>query len=251
MLDRLLILAVLATVSTLVAAASSGAEVGAEDAPSWKGKVSLGGSLSRGNVNSLKGTLEAGAERAFDPHLVRLGLFAAYGESDSSGKNEVDNNKQELREYYRYSFSERFYAYGDSLQGRDTVQNIKFRFLANAGPGWRAWHAGEDQFLDLELGIGYRNESRRGDDNRSDVTGRLGAAFAQLIGPARFRQTGEFLLPLNDTGGWLAKARTSLSFPLTDAWSFENSLLLEYNNKPAASTKAFELDYIISLVYSF
>jgi putative salt-induced outer membrane protein YdiY len=227
-------------------------EVKQPEGPAWTGKVALGGSLSLGTNDSLKGVLEAGAERVFDPHLLRFGLYAAYGSTKNKGESrETDNNKQEVTEYYRYTFSERFFVYGDSLQGRDLVQNIKFRFLASAGPGWRAWYAGDKDFLDLELGIGYRNESRRGDDDRSDVTGRVGATFAKLLGPAEFRQTAEYLLPFNQTGAWLATGKASLSFPLTEAWSFENSLLLEYNNKPPDSTKNEKLDYIISLVYSF
>ena len=71
-------------------------------------------------------------------------------------------------------------------------------------------------------------------------------AFVASLG-----QTGEFLLPFNDTNGWLARARTSLSFPITDAWAFENSLTLEYLNDAPPLTDEFTLDYIVSLVYSF
>jgi len=228
--------------------------------PAWAGKVSVGGSLSRGNVNSIKGVVEATAERVFDPHLVRLGALAAYGENQTSGAGKtVDNDKQEITEYYRYSFSESIFAYVDSLQGRDSVQGIKFRFLGNFGPGWRAWHMGDKQFLDLETGVGYRYEHRIGKGNDIDgANARFAATYANLLGPAEFRQTGEFLLPFDDTSGWLAKARTALSFPLTTSWSFENALLIEYNNRPAASAPAgtgflnkFELDYIVSLVYLF
>ena len=244
---RLMLVALASLIFTAAAAAE---DEPAE--PAWTGKVSLGGSLSMGTNDSLKGVLEAGAERSFDPHLLRFGVYAAYGSTKNKGNSrETDNNKQEITEYYRHSLSDRFYVYTDSLQGRDLVQNIKFRFLAGAGPGWRVWEAGEKEYLDLEIGIGYRNESRRGDDDRSDVTGRVGTTWSKLIGPAEFKQTADFLLPFNETGAWLAKGRTSLSFPLTAAWAFDNSLLLEFNNSPPANTKNEKLDYIISLVYSF
>ena len=240
--------------AVLVAAAFGFPAIAEEtaDAPAaWKGKISLGGSLSRGNVDSLNGVLKADAERDFDPHLVRLGFHAGYGESDG----DKDNDKQDLREYYRYAFRDRLYTYADSLQGRDSVQNIDFRFLVNAGPGYRVWQGGDKRYFDVEGGVGYRHELRRRSSDRSDPTGRVAVDYANLIGIAEFQQTGKFLLPFDDTSAWLARATTSLSFPITDAWSFENSLILEYNNDPAVEDgvplEEFELDYVVSLVYSF
>ena len=240
--------------SILVASAFSGpalAEETADTPPAWKGQISLGGSLSRGNVDTIAGVLKANAERASDPHLLRLRLYAEYGESDG----DKDDDDQDLNEHYRFSFNDRLFAYVDSLQGRDSVQNIDFRFLVNAGPGYRVWQKGDKQYFDVEGGVGYRHELRHRDSDRSDPTGRVAADYANMIGIAEFQQTGEFLLPFNDTGAWLAKARTSLSFRLTETWSFENSLNLEYNNDPALDDgvllKKFELDYVVSLVYSF
>ena len=78
-----------------------------------------------------------------------------------------------------------------------------------------------------------------------------GGSFSTLIGPAELTQNATFLMPFNQTSAWIAKARTGLSFPLTDSWSFENALILLYDNRPVVDTKSFNLDYIVSLVYSF
>ena len=246
-----------ATCAALCTLALAATAVADDAPPGWAGKVSLGGSISRGTTDSLSGNLEATAERSWDDHLLRLGLRAAYGRTDPDGGHNArtDNDEQYLTQYYRYTASKRLYLFGDFEQSRDAVQDIDFRLIANAGPGYRIWEGGEKRYLDVEGGIGYRHESRSGDANLDNVLGRTAATFSTSIDAATFVQTAEFLLPFDSTGEWLARARTSLAFPLTQSWSFENSLNLEYQNDPAGDppneNANLELDYIVSLVYSF
>ena len=87
--------------------------------------------------------------------------------------------------------------------------------------------------------------------SRNDVNGRVAANFLRVFGIAEFGQSAEFLLPFNDTSGWIARGTTRLSFPIASGWSFANTLALEYFNTPPSGSKSFELDYIISLVYAF
>lgn len=249
-------------------------EVPAEE-PGWTGSVSLGGSLSAGTTNTFSGNLSIDGEREFGANLVRLGLDARYGttktKADPSYVTQTD--EQKLTQYLRHSPSDRFYIYGESEEARDSVRNIDERFLVTVGPGYKVWGEEDGAFLDLEGGIGYRYENYGGlfdplpggpgnlpipgdgiplrQESRNDITGRAAFNFKDKFGAADFGQTGEFILPFNDTSGWLARAETKLSFPVLESWSFVNTLGLEYNNAAAVGTKKFELDYVVSLEYKF
>jgi putative salt-induced outer membrane protein YdiY len=233
--------------AVLVAAASSAEEPSEEQDTSWRGKVALGGSVTAGNSDAVKLNFGALGEKQWGDHLVKLELLASYGRSNGS----TDSDKQSLSEYYRHSLRDRLYVYVDALQGRDSVQDIDFRFLLNSGPGWHLWETSAQEFFDIEIGLGYRYENYSTAGSRNDVVGRTAVLYSNLFGPAEFTQSAEFLLPFNDTGGWLATARTTLAFPLTDSWSFTNSLLIEYLNAPVAGNKGFDLEYVVGLSYAF
>ncbi|MCA9512280.1 MAG: DUF481 domain-containing protein [Myxococcota bacterium] len=230
----------------------------AED-PGWTGKISLGGNISSGTINSYGGTIDAGTENSWGPHNVKLGAFANYSHNDGGKKDSAVTtaNEQRLTQYYRFIPSDSWYWYGNLEQARDTVRNIELRLLANTGPGYRFWHADDKNLFEAEAGVGYRYEDY-GDvpgnipeRSRNDVNGRVAANFLRVFGIAEFGQSAEFLLPFNDTSGWIARGTTRLSFPIASGWSFANTLALEYFNTPPSGSKSFELDYIISLVYAF
>ena len=226
----------------------------------WTGAVSLGGSLSAGTTNSFSGNLSIGGEREWGANLLRLNFDAKYGTTKRKYTAGVtDTDEQKLKQYLRHSFSDRFYLYAEAEQGRDSVRNIDQRILVTVGPGYKVWDDEDGAFLDLEGGIGYRYENLGGitdpvlvrEKSRNDITGRAAFTFKDKFGAADFDQTGEFILPFNETNGWLARAETKLSFPILESWSFVNTLGLEYNNAPAKDTDKFELDYIVSLEYMF
>ena len=258
---RFSLAALLALALAAPASAQDEAPPDAPEAPEekgWTGKVSLGGNLSSGTTDSFGGAVDVGAERTWGKHEVKLGAFLSYGRTNSPGARAVtQTNEQRLTQYYSYSPTERFYWYGNLEQARDTVRNIELRLFANTGPGYRIWHVDDLNQLDGELGIGYRYEDYGGirtvgrEPSRNDVNGRAAFTFLRTLGIAQFGQTGEFLLPFNDTGGWIARGKTTLSFPLVAGWAFENALQMEYFNDPPSGSKSFELDYIVSLVNAF
>lgn len=245
-------------------------EAAPEEDPGWKTKVALGATISSGTTDSFGGSIDAGTGREWEHHKLHFGLFASYGRTDGgpSDAATTQSNEQRLTQSYRYIPGERFYWYGALEEARDPVRNIELRLLASTGPGYRVWHVDDKNLLDLEAGVGYRYEDYGNifdptpggalpipfplfEPSRNDVNGRAAFNFLRVFGIAEFGQSGEFLLPFNDTSGWIARGTTRLSFPIADGWSFANTLALEYFNDPPRDTEKFELDYIVSLVLDF
>jgi putative salt-induced outer membrane protein YdiY len=245
--DRWVQLSALALMA--VAPLAALAEEAPEKPPAWTGQVSLAGSLAAGNSDVFAATFEASAERAWESNEVRLGLFAVYGRSNG----DTDSDKQSATGEWRRYLSERLFAYGSTEVGRDGIQEIRWRLVATVGPGWRAWKAGEEEYLDLETGLGYRHEDYSGDRSALHAADLRAALHYQDRWGAylEFSQTAEFLMPVNQTGDWLGRSETVLALPLGEAWRFRNSLRVDYLNNPAAGNEKYDLLVGVGLEYRF
>ncbi|MEE8582043.1 MAG: DUF481 domain-containing protein [Myxococcota bacterium] len=215
----------------------------------WSGELVIGASLASGDVDVFTGHLKAGAERKWTADTLRLGWNGIYGITDG----EQNANAQAATADWRHFFSERIFSYVDAEVGRDTIQQINWRFIGNTGPGWRAWEAGEKRHLDLELGIGYRHEEYRGvTPTRDDANVRFAFEHLNRVGEVlEVAHTGEFLLPVNDPEGFLARTELVLAVPLGASWHFRNGVALEYANEPAVGNEEVNIKASAGLEYRF
>lgn len=235
------------------AAAPAEGEAPAEDEAAedlgWTGKVVLGASLATGDVDAFSGHFEAGAERKWKKDVLRFGLNAIYGVTD--GDENAD--AQAATSDWRHFFTERVYSYVDGEFGRDSIQEIQWRFITNAGPGWRVWMVDDKRHLDLETGVGYRHEEYDNDTpTRDDVNIRFAFEHANVLGPVlEMVHTAEFLLPANDPEGFLARTNLTLAVPIGAGWHFSNSVGLEYLNEPAEGNEEVNIKATSGLEYRF
>lgn len=271
--SRLVVRAALAALALALSLPAFAEDAAApEEDPGWKTTVALGATISSGTTDSFGGSIDAATGREWEHHKAHFGLFASYGRTDGgpSDAATTQSNEQRLTQAYRYIPRERFYWYVALEEARDPVRNIELRLLASTGPGYRVWHVDDKNLFDVEVGVGYRYEDYGNivdltpgivppaltptpefEPSRNDVNGRAAFNYLRMFGVAEFGQSGEFLLPFNDTKGWIARGTTRLSFPIVDGWAFANTLALEYFNDPPKDSEKFELDYIVSLVLAF
>ncbi|MCG8591527.1 MAG: DUF481 domain-containing protein [Proteobacteria bacterium] len=221
-----------------------------EAAPSWSGKLRLGGSLATGDTDAFAGSLFAEAERAWSANVVTLATDNIWGEAD--GDTNAKANKATAR--YRRDFSaKRWFLYAELEGGRDVIQDINWRVLVNLGPGWRLWTLDDKQYLDLELGAGYRHESYRGETaDRDDTNLRLATVFKRRLGESvELTHDFKFLLPVNDPKGFLGRTGIELAAPLVEGWFFDAAFRLEYLNEPAEDNQSLNTKTTFGLEYRF
>ena len=219
------------------------------EATGWNGRVALGASLAAGNSDVFTSSLDALLQRDWTHDHLEFRLFAAYGTSE--GQKNVDN--QLLGTLWRHYYRPEFYSYLGVEAGRDDVQDVQLRLLANVGAGWTPWKVGDHRRLDLEAGLGYRMESFTGSEpTRYDLTFRGALVFKDVwFDDVRFTQTAEFIFPVTDPGAHLTRAESSLVVPIAGAWSFRTSLRLQYQGRPADDRRALDLLATIGLEYEF
>jgi putative salt-induced outer membrane protein len=247
-------LAILACVCVLAAgggaAAESGEDTGGDEG--WTGGISLGASLTTGETDSFAGNAQAKTQRELDGDRFRFGLEAFYGKSDG----EVDANAQKAtgshRRWLGAEGSRTWYWDTGAEIGRDTIQDINWRALANTGPGRRLWQAGEKRYFDLEAGLGYRHEEYRGDtDTRDDVNARVASEYSEKLGSLEILHTLELLEPMNDPKGFLGRTDLKLSLPIIGSWKFSLRVNLEYQNDPADDAEKVNTKSSVGLEYAF
>lgn len=242
--------ALLACAAALVAAGAS-AEEAAED-EGWTGSVVVGATLTTGETDSFAGSALAKTERELEIDRIRFGLEGYYGTTDG----DVDANAQKAtgshRRWLGAGGAKTWYWETGAELGRDTIQDINWRALANTGPGRRVWQAGEKRYLDLEAGLGYRHEEYRGDtETRDDVNARVASEYSEKLGNLEILHTLELLEPLNDPKGFLGRTDLKLSLPIVGAWKFSARFNLEYQNDPADEAEKVNTKSSLGLEYAF
>jgi putative salt-induced outer membrane protein YdiY len=245
----------LAVLSLLWLCLPAYAQEGEADGKKWTGSVNFGATLTTGTTDSFSGNAQADAERAWESDTLKFGLDAIYGRADG----EDNANNQAVTTNWRHDFTERLFSYAEVELGRDTIQLIQWQLITSAGPGWRAWQAGEKRYLDLEVGVGYRHQEfldpgrpNTKEPNRNEVLTRAAFEHTNMIGESfEIKWTGEFLLPGNDTKAFFARSELMGSVPLVAGWFFRTSFGVEYQNEPAEGAEEVNTTLATGLEYRF
>ncbi len=262
-----------AVLSLILLSLPAYAEEGEGDKKKWTGSVNLGIALTTGTTDSYSGNAQASAERAWESDTLTFGLDAIYGRADG----DYNANNQTATTKWRHNFTEQFYSHAGLELGRDSIQLIQWHLVTTAGPGWRAWQAGEKRYLDLEAGVGYWHEEFRtfiDEDNdpldpatglrnpdwepnstepdRDEAIVTASFEHANLIGDAlEFKLGWEFLLPVTDTNAFVTRSELVGSVPLLAGWFFRTSFAIEYQNAPAEEAEEVNTTLTSGLEYRF
>ena len=227
----------------------------------WNGSIGLGIAWTEGTTDSFNGNGTIQLERNWERDRFRTELLALYGEADS----DTNTNRQELSAEYRHYFLKRLYGFASGGFGRDTVQRVRWRALANAGPGYRWWEgeSGEKRHFDTEFGVGYLHQEflrsssdtgnlQRREDARDDPLLRFAFEHANVLGEAlEIVHTGSFLLPPTSEDEFIVRSQLIASVPIAWGWAFRNTFFVEYQNEPPPEADETTFTYSAGLEYKF
>ena len=217
----------------------------------WTGELALAVNAQTGSTDTFAGSLDANTERTWnDKDLLKFRFNGVYGTSRSRGDSDgtkTIQNSQGLFGNWKHQIRERFFWATGTEASRDSTQDLDVRFVLATGPGYRFWQGEEapKQHLDLSAGPGYRYEaydgntggtvSENGDtDHYADLV--VAFEYANLFFDDRleYTQTGSARMPANDTSSYLLRSEVILGVPLTEAWSFRTTFVVEYVASPGS-----------------
>ena len=215
----------------------------------WKGHVALGGSITRGNSEIFDVNLDTKVIKQTGHDRIELAAFIV--RTVSLGETTAD--AQRVQGSWRHFYSDRFYSYASLEAGRDSIQAVDLRLLANIGAGITLWKESDDELFSVEGGLGFRHESFEDDDDgRNDATVRVAAVYKDIFfEKAKYDQTVEVIAPVQEPGALLARFEAGLSLSLSEAWSLRNTLRLTYRGDTPDTSKAFDIFFGVGLQYTF
>jgi putative salt-induced outer membrane protein YdiY len=239
MIDMVRVL--LVVVAFVIAAMPALAE---DDQKVWTGEASASISNQTGTTSSFSGTADAKATRTWEKDEATARLTATYGIAKQKGADEETNQDyQALFGEWKHRFSKRLFSDVSTEVSRDSTQDRRLRFRFDVGPGYRVW-VGDDaakSHFDVSAGIGYRHEIYDGNsgaagkdtdvDQFADAV--IGFEYKKLLFDEKveWTHTGSAAMPLNSISAYILTTEGIVGIPLTAAWSFRLSAMVEYTNE--------------------
>ncbi len=243
----------LSTSQELIAAASAPPVLFPFEPTPWQGGLGFNLNLSSDKNTTSLGTLEARLERVW-PRNEFDAAFSFTQDFDST--RETDDESRfigNLRTEYRHHFNANWQYFISNLVRRDDNDGIDIRTNLYTGPGINIWRAGPDRSFDMQLGFGIRyEESKRRTDDLDFPVLQYRVRYKNIwFKNFKLLQFLIFELPVGDTEDYYIESLTTLSVPISEGWSFDNSLNLRYSAIPTLDSPNFRVKLQTGLRYEF
>lgn len=206
--------------------------------------IALGVTQTDGNTDTKLYTASLLHDRKRDEYTLRLGVDAAYGETDG---DQNANNVKGVAEYRRL-LSERAYAFGNLTVLHDDLADIRYRAVLSVGPGYYLMKD-EAATLGVEIGPAYIREEV-GDEENDDLALRIGERYErQLSATAKTWQALEYLPVVDDFDDYLLNAEIGVEAAINSSMSIRLVVKNAYDSTPATDREENDLTIIGALAY--
>lgn len=218
----------------------------------WKGSVSAGAILTRGNTqtDSINAAADA-VRRSEDDRLTLSGLYT-YGREKSDDGSRVTAENWRASGKYDYFLNTKWYLYGTTKIERDHVANLDLRVTPGVGTGYQ-WVESDKVNFNTEAGLTWVYEKYTDPDvTRDYLAGRFAYHYdRQLNQNVKFIHNLEVLPSLEEFGEFLLTTDAGIRARLTENFFGELKIVLDYNSQPAEGKTSTDVRYMASVGYEF
>ncbi|MBK6404958.1 MAG: DUF481 domain-containing protein [Holophagales bacterium] len=230
-------------------AATLSATAADEPKPGWHGSFGAGLSMSSGNSDA--NSYNVGFDLKYDPKTKNV--FKAGGlylRSDANGETTSDKLTAFARD--EYSFTDRFFVYGEVAYLSDAIAQVDYIVSPNAGAGYKLVKT-DTVTLEASAGFGGAFEKFEGQDATSSGAFRAGEAFSWKISPTvSFTQKASGLWKSNDTGDAYYHFDVGFTTSISKILELKLAYLLDHKTRPAVVTlDKTDTAFIAALVAKF
>jgi putative salt-induced outer membrane protein len=230
-------------------AASLAATAADEPKPGWHGSFGAGLSMNSGNSDAK--SYNVGFDLKYDPKTNNVLKFAGlYLRSDANGETTSDKLTALARD--EYSFTDRFFVYGEVGYLSDAIAQVDYLCSPTAGAGYK--FVKTDTFtLEASAGLGGAFEKYEGQDSTSSGAYRAGESFGWKISPAvSLTQKASGLWKMDDTGDANYHFDVGLTTSISKILELKVAYLLDHKTRPALPTlEKTDTSFILALVAKF
>ncbi len=220
----------------------------------WKGSMSLGLQLERGNTESNGADVGISLLRRFGKHRIQLRTgYSGLRGRDTEGNEVTDRRKLWGGAEYDHFVSERWFWFGHSDAERDALAELALRLIMGGGFGYQIIDT-PDLAVSVRSGLNWVRERYDTDSGASDYPGGRFAweLSGRLNDSLSFTHNGAWVPSLKDFGNnQLLRTRLALRQALWGNWFAEARLAWQLNTAPAPDTERQDASYALALGWSF
>jgi putative salt-induced outer membrane protein len=202
----------------------------AEEAPHWKGDVSLGLSLARGNARSSSFSFTFSADGPVGKNLSWLnkGIYL-FGEMDGTTSAESGQVVSRLERQH----TNRFFSYYELQVIRDRFKNYSSRFLPAVGVGYKVVDQKTiSMVLDAGLSEVFTKYYDTGDTARyTGLKGGEGLIW-KVSETAEVNEMVELNSDVSDLSYYFLRLEANLVSAVAKSWSIKLTFIDSYDNQP-------------------
>lgn len=220
----------------------------------WKGNVSMGLQLDRGNSESDGADVEVSMRRRFGKHRIQLKSgYAGLRGRDTEGNKVTEKRRLWGGAEYDRFVSEQWFWFAHSDADRDGLADLDLRLITGGGLGYQVIETATLEFS-VRTGLNWVRERYDGDSQASDYPGgKFAWELHGLVNDSlKFSHNGEWVPSLRDFGSnQLLSARVALRQSLWGNWFGEARLSWQLNTAPAPDTERQDTSYTLALGWEF
>jgi putative salt-induced outer membrane protein YdiY len=220
----------------------------------WKGTVSAGGTITRGNTKTSTYSVIARANRRGERD--RISVDGAYHlgtqRNNATGNDVTTTDSWHVAGKYDYFVSRKLYTFGNARYEKDRVASLEHRTIMGAGLGWQLIESNVRNFS-IEAGASWLGEEYSNPTLRNEeVSAQAGYHFDSST-----RQNVTFLHNLKlypafgDPSDYFLTADAEIRAALTEAIFASFMVVLSYDSTPAPGNAEEDIKYIAAVGVNF
>jgi putative salt-induced outer membrane protein YdiY len=223
-----------------------------EEPPHWKGDVSLGLSLARGNSQSSSFSFTFAADGPVNKaNTLTWANKAIYLFGEMDGDTSAENLLVASRLDWHHSG--RLYSYYELQGTRDRFKNYGYRFLPAVGLGYKVI-AAEAVTLGLDVGVSQVFTKYYDTGDTENYTGlKIGEQFTWRISEtAEFNEKVEISPDISEFKKYFFRFEANLITAIAESWSVKLTFINNFDNRPVgAGIKKNDVTFIAGLSRKF
>jgi putative salt-induced outer membrane protein YdiY len=226
----------------------------------WKGSISGGATITRGNTYTQGANVSIDAERRSESDRIsfRAGYTSTRTKDPDTGVLKTTQRRSLAALQYDYFLSEKWFTYVNAGLERDAIAQIDVRLSAGAGAGYQFCET-EDFSASAEAGLSWVSENYLspdpGDPPTDDeaylaarINYKLDGKFNEAVS---FFHGTTFFPAFEGAGGYYVISEGGLRSSLTDSMFAEAKALWNWDTKPANGKKRTDVIYAFAVGWSF
>ncbi|MBB5320137.1 DUF481 domain-containing protein [Marinobacter oulmenensis] len=223
-----------------------------QEADNWEGETELGVLVTSGNTKETNAKGRVAVLHEVETWRNNGELRANYSETDDETTAEKYQGSLETN----YKFAKKHYWFLRGAYQDDRFSGYDFESSLTTGYGQRVWTAGEQSFLDLSAGAGYRyNKLEEATGQDEDTEKEAIARFAghldyEVSDTALFRQKLSTEIGLDDNNT-ITESETSLQATVAGDLSMKVAFRVEHQSRPPEGAENTDTETSLSLLYGF